>query len=186
LTDIQIIDLYFERSETAINETAKQYGSYCTAIAMNILHNKEDSEECVNDTYLKTWNSIPPQRPTILSSFLGRITRNLSLNKYEARKAKKRGGDEITLLLSELELCIPSVRNVESEADNNDLNEAVNSFLDSIKQEDMIFFMRRYWHVNSVPEIAKQFNVGESKVKMSLHRTRKKLRIYLEERGIAV
>jgi len=112
MNDTEILDLYWARSESAISETAQQYGSYCASIAINILRNKEDAEECVNDAYLKAWNAIPPQRPTVLSSFLGRITRNLSFDKYKARKAQKRGGDETALLLSELEDCIPAARTV--------------------------------------------------------------------------
>jgi len=184
LTDIEIIDLYLQRSESAIDETAKRYGSYCSAIAMNILQNKEDAAECVNDTYLNVWNSIPPQRPATFSTFIGRITRNLSLNKYKALKRQKRGGDETTLLLSELESCIPTNRNVEDEVDGNIFMQAVDKFLSDIKEQDMIFFMRRYWHGDSVSAIAKQFNAGESKVSMSLHRTRKKLKNYLEREGL--
>ena len=184
LTDIEIINLYLERSESAIEETAKQYGSYCSAIAMNILHNKEDVDECVNDTYLNVWNSIPPQRPTTFSTFIGRITRNLSIKKYKARTAQKRGGDDTTLLLSELESCILTNRNVEDEVDSNIIMQAVDKFLSNIREQDMIFFMRRYWHGDSIPEIAKQFNSGESKVSMSLHRTRQKLKNYLEREGL--
>ena len=115
MDDTMIIDLYWERSESAINETALKYGNYCTKIAMNILQSREDSEECVNDTYLKTWDAIPPQRPAKLSAFLGRITRNLSFNKYKARSTQKRGGTDIELLLSELEDCIPSSSSVEAD-----------------------------------------------------------------------
>ena len=113
MTDTEILGLYMARSESAISETARQYGAYCTAIAMNILRNREDSEECVNDTYLNAWNAIPPQQPDVLSSFLGRITRNLSLDRYKSRKAAKRAGDETALLLSELEDCIPSGSSVD-------------------------------------------------------------------------
>jgi len=185
MTDIQILDLFEQRSESAISEMSKQYGSYCSAIAMNILKNREDSEECVNDTFLRAWNSIPPKRPIPLSTFLGRITRNLSLDRYEARNTKKRGGDT-ALLLSELESFVPSAQNVEDEVDSNELSSTIDSFLSTVSRDDKSYFVCRYWHIYSISEIAKKFNVGESKVKVSLHRTRKKLRNYLEKRGISV
>jgi len=186
LTDIEILDLYWERSESAINETAQQYGSYCTAIAMNILRNKEDSDECVNDAYLKVWNTIPPQRPKVFSAYIGRITRNLSLNMYKARKAKKRIGDETALLLSELDDCISSVRNVEEELEEAILEEAIDSFLIAIKLEDRLLFMRRYWYADSIEELAMRFNMGESKIKTNLFRTRNKLKKYLAMKGITL
>jgi RNA polymerase sigma-70 factor (ECF subfamily) len=186
MTDIQIIDLFCERSESAIEETARHYGSYCTAIAMKILQNNQDVEECVNDTYLRMWESIPPARPTVLSSFIGRITRNLSLDRYKARKAQKRCGDESALLLSELEGCIPAAGNLENEVEDNELVRIIEDFLDSGRREDKIFFVRRYWHADSVAQIAKRYEVSNGKVKMSLMRTRKKMKAYLEERGISV
>jgi RNA polymerase sigma-70 factor (ECF subfamily) len=186
LTDLEIIELYQNRSESAISETQKQYGSYCLAIAMNILHSKEDSEEVVNDTLLNAWNAIPPKRPIPFSTYLGRITRNLLLDKYKAKKSQKRGGDEITLMLSELEGCIPTSQSVEEAVDGNILEEAINSFLLSIKKEDRIFFMNRYWYGESIAEIAEQFNVKEGKVIMNLLRTRNKLKNELEKRGVTV
>jgi RNA polymerase sigma-70 factor (ECF subfamily) len=186
LCDKQIIDLYLQRSEDAINETEKQYGSYCRAIAMNILHNHEDAAEAVNDTYLNVWNAIPPQCPAKFSTFIGRITRNISLNKYKSQKTQKRGGNETTLLLSELENCVSSAQSVEDEVDGKILEEAIDSFLSSIKQEDMVYFVSRYWYTDSVAQIAQQFNVSEGKINMNLCRTRKKLKIYLEKRGITL
>jgi RNA polymerase sigma-70 factor (ECF subfamily) len=185
LTDSEIIDLYLKRSENAINETAKQYGSYCQAIAMNILHNKEDSEEVVNDTYMSLWNQIPPELPKIFSAYIGKITRNLSLKKYQTRKAQKRGGDESVLLFSELDMCIPSDCSVENEIDSRNLAQEIDNFLNSIKKNDRNYFVNRYWYAESIPQIAKRFNISESKVKMSLHRTRKKLKIHLEKRGFS-
>jgi RNA polymerase sigma-70 factor (ECF subfamily) len=184
MTDVQILDLYETRSESAIAETANRYGSYCTAIAMNILHNTQDAEEAVNDAYLAAWNAIPPEQPRIFAAFLGRITRNISLDRYKAQKAQKRGGNETDLLLSELEACIPSARSVENEVDENELSKTIDSFLASIGEDDAAYFFCRYWHCESVPQIARKFGAGESKVKMSLHRTRKKLKTYLNERGI--
>jgi RNA polymerase sigma-70 factor (ECF subfamily) len=180
----ELIELYERRSESAIGETARQYGTYCLSIAMNILRNREDAEECVQDAYLNAWNSIPPQRPEVFSAFIGRITRNLSLNKYKAFNAKKRGGNEVALALSELESCIPTAQNVEVDVENSDLVQIVKDYLSTIRKEDKIFFILRYWYNDSVAEIAEQFNCGIGKINMSLHRTRKKLKTYLERRGI--
>ena len=182
--DKTIIDLYWQRSEAAIQETAIKYGSYCLKIAMNILANQEDSEECVNDAYLKMWNSLPPQRPHIFSAFLGKITRNLSLNKYKERRAQKRGGGEITLLLGELSGCIPDSSNVEAEFELKQITEVINTFLYSLDKEERIVFVRRYWYGDSIHTISQHFGISESKVKSKLFRTRKKLKIYLEKEGI--
>ena len=186
MDDNMIINLYWERSETAISETANKYGGYCTQIAMNILKNREDSEECVNDTYFKTWNSIPTQRPNILMSFLGRITRNLSLDKYKKRSAQKRGGNEFDLLLSELENCVPSNSNVEAEYEAGATAKIIDSFLYSIDQENRIVFTRRYWYADSIESIANRLGISESKVKSILFRTRNKLKSYLEKEGVNV
>ena len=186
MDDNMILDLYWARSESAISETAQKYGGYCTKIAMNILQNSEDTEECVNDTYLKTWNAIPPQRPTIFSSFLGKIIRNLSLNKYKEQRAKKRGGYEVVLLLDELEDCVPSSNRVEYEYEVGVIAQTIDRFLHSIDAESRIVFVRRYWYVDSIRSIAARFQMSESKVKSMLFRTRSKLRIYLEKEGIAI
>ena len=186
MDDNIILDLYWARSESAISETAQKYGGYCTKIAMNILQNSEDTEECVNDTYLKTWNAIPPQRPTIFSSFLGKIIRNLSLNKYKEQRAKKRGGYEVVLLLDELEDCVPSGNRVEYEYEVGVIAQTIDRFLHSIDAESRIVFVRRYWYVDSIRSIAARFQMSESKVKSMLFRTRSKLRIYLEKEGIAI
>jgi RNA polymerase sigma-70 factor (ECF subfamily) len=184
LTDNEIIALYEQRSETAIQETAKQYGTYCTTIAMNILRNREDADECVNDAYHGLWNSIPPERPNPFSTYIGRIVRNMALTKAQKNSAKKRGGNVADVLLSELEDCTPSSYSVEDEVDLNDTIRLVNAFLPTIDKEDKAYFLCRYWYGDTVPQIAGKFNVGQSKVKMSLHRTRKKLKFYLEERGV--
>ena len=186
MDDTMIIDLYWERSESAINETALKYGNYCTKIAMNILQSREDSEECVNDTYLKTWDAIPPQRPEKLSAFLGRITRNLSFNKYKARSTQKRGGTDIELLLSELEDCIPSGSSVEADYEAGQLAKLIDSFLASSKPENRVIFVRRYWYADSIASISNRFGISESKVKSSLLRTRNKLRDYLEKEGVTL
>jgi RNA polymerase sigma-70 factor (ECF subfamily) len=186
MDDIMIINLYWERSESAISETANKYGDYCTKIAMNILHNKEDSDECVNDTYFKTWNAIPEQRPTLLMSFLGRITRNLSLDKYKERRTQKRGGGEVELLLDELENCVPSGSNVEEEYETGLIAKTIDNFLDSINSESRVVFVRRYWYADSVESIAERFSMSESKVKSMLFRTRNKFKLYLEKEGVNI
>ncbi|HEY8349215.1 MAG TPA: RNA polymerase sigma factor [Clostridiales bacterium] len=184
MDDEMILDLYWARSESAISETANKYGSYCTKIAVNILQNSEDAEECVNDTYHKAWDSIPPQRPANFRAFLGRITRNLSLNRYKEQRTQKRGGDNITLIYSELEECIPSNSNVETEYESGLVAGAINSFLLTLDKESRIVFVRRYWYADPIQAIAERFGMSESKVKSMLFRTRKKLRAYLENEGV--
>ena len=181
-----ILDLYWARSEAAISATAQKYGGYCCAIATNILRNNEDAEECVNDTYLKAWEVIPPERPVLFRAFLGKITRNLSLNKYKALRTKKRGAGEIDLLLSELEDCLPASGNVERDYEANLVVEALNSYLLSIDSESRIVFVRRYWYADPVQTIATRLQMSESKVKSLLFRTRKKLRVYLEKEGVVL
>ena len=186
MDDERILDLYWARSKLAIYETANKYGHYCFAIANNILQNHEDAEECVNDTFLKAWEAIPPQRPSVLRVFLGKITRNLSLNAYRKQRAVKRGGDEIALLYSELEDCIPSSRDVEREFESNLIIGAINSCLLSLDGESRMVFVRRYWYTDSIKAIASRFQMSESKVKMVLLRTRKKFKKFLEKEGIEV
>lgn len=182
----QIIDLYWARSERAIDETARKYGKFCHCIAYNILANYQDSEECVNDTYLQTWNAIPPQRPSRLSAFLGKITRNLALKQYEKSTAQKRGGGQVPLALEELAECIPDPNSMERMVDDRILAELFNGFLADLPAEARKIFLRRYWNLSSVKEIAEAYGMTESKVKMSLMRTRGKLRSFLEQEGIEI
>lgn len=184
MNDEKIVDLYWERTETAIDETAKIYGNYLFTIANNILQNTEDAKECVNDTYLKAWNNIPPVRPAIFQAFLGKITRNLSLNKYKEQRAKKRGGGEADLIYSELEDCISSKNSVEGEYEKGLITKAINSFLISLRTENRVVFVRRYWYADSVRVIADRLQMSESKVKSMLFRTRKALKTYLENEGV--
>lgn len=186
MEDKQILDLYWTRSENAISETANKYGRYCHYIAFNILHNDEDSEECTNDTYLKAWETIPPNRPDKLSAFLGKITRNLALDKYRLYNTQKRGAGQISFVLDELQECIPTANNTEHIVDDLMLTQVLNQFLASLSETKRKIFMRRYWYLSTVKEISQDFNISESKVKMSLLRSRKKLKILLEKEGIAI
>lgn len=185
MTDEMIVDMFWQRSEKAIEETDKLYGCYFHYIANGILRCDEDSKEIVNDTYHKAWNSIPPARPISLKAFLGRITRQLALNRLEKNMAQKRGGGEFALVLDELSEVITD----ESEDDAlavEELSKHINSFLRSLPLETRRVFIRRYWHMASVSDISKDFSISESKVKSMLFRTREKLRKYLIKEGVNI
>ena len=184
MEDREIVDLFWKRSEQALEESSRKYGSYCQTIAGHILDSREDAEECVNDTWLHAWNAIPPHRPERLSVFLGRITRNLAINLREKLRAAKRGGGVTDAALDELAECIPSGRLVEDEVESKELSELINRFLDHLARQKRIIFVRRYWYLSSVKEIADSLKIGESKVKMTLLRTRNELRDYLSENGV--
>jgi len=184
MEDSRIIDLYWARSQDAVTETKARYGRLIFSIAMKILRMQEDSEECENDTYLRAWNSMPPQRPSVLSAFLGRITRNLALDRYEKEHAKKRGGSQIPLILDELEECIPS--GTDGEALSLEMRDLLNHFLEGQTETARKIFLRRYWFGDSVKEIAERYDLGESRVKMTLLRSRNTLREYLEAEGVSI
>ncbi len=187
MEDSKIVQLYFDRDESAILHTQEKYGAYCTSIAKNILGCAEDAEECVNDTYIKAWNSIPPHRPGVLSTFLGKITRNLSFNRYKQNTAQKRGGSDIPVILDELEECVASTTNgVENETDYKELVKTIDDFLSSLSQEKRNIFVCRYWYNESVSKIAKEYGMKENAVSMTLHRLRAKLKDALVERGYSV
>ena len=186
MEDKQIIELYNERSEAAISETAEKYGKYCYTIAYHILDNEQDSEECVNDTYLKTWETIPPQYPNKLSAFFGKITRNLALNRYRYYIREKRGKNQVALALEELQECIPDANKVEQAMEEKYLIEVLNRFLYDLPAEKRMIFLRRYWYLSSIQEIARDYEISESKVKMTLLRVRKKLKQVLEKEGIVL
>ena len=183
MDDNMIVDLYFQRSEKAITETAAKYGNYCYSIAFNILNNNEDAEESVNDTYNDAWNSIPPHRPSILATFLGKITRRISIDRWRKRNAEKRGGGEIPLVLDELQDCIANVTSVEEEYEKQHLSDVINAFVKSLPETEQKVFLCRYWYVDSISSISKQFGFTESKVKSMLFRTREKLRLVLIKEG---
>ena len=183
MDDEKIVDLYWERSELAIAETSIKYGKYCRTIALNILSNHLDAQECENDTYIAAWNAIPPTRPIKLLAFLGRLTRNIALDRYDYNAAKKRNG-KFNILLSELEECIPSANNVEMQYESGQVSMAISDFLRSIDSEIRVVFIRRYWYSDSLKDISKQLGISESKLKSILFRTRNKLKVYLEKEGI--
>lgn len=180
MTDNQIIQLYLERSENAVEQTKTKYGNYCYSVAMNILDNNEDSEECVNDTYLKAWNCIPPQKPARFSAFLGKITRCLALDMYRRKKAEKRGG-RINEVSEELSECLISADDVESHIDEVVLTGIINDFLSQLSAEQRKVFVRRYWYFCSINEIAAENGISKSKVKMMLLRIRNELKAKLEK-----
>ena len=184
MDDRAIIELYNQRDENAIGETQKKYGRYCHTIAYNILRSDEDSEECVNDTYLKVWNTIPPTVPQRFSAFIGKITRNTALDRYAQISAQKRDcGVEVAL--DEIAECISSEM-TGSVSDEMALKNAINGFLATLPRRTRIIFMRRYFYLLSIKEIAAGLSMSESNVKVTLMRTREKFREYLENEGIVI
>ena len=184
MDDTQIVELYWERKECAIEETATKYGSYCRSIALNILHNPEDAAESVNDTWMDAWNSMPPHRPSVLSTFLGKLTRRISIDKWRRTTAKKRGDGQLPLVLTELEECISDGKSIEEETERKLLAEVIASFVKSLPETEQKVFLCRYWYMDSVGSIATRFRFSESKVKSMLYRTREKLRVRLEKEGL--
>ena len=185
MEDSRIIDLYFERSEEAITRTAEKYGRLCRSIALRIVGSYEDAQECENDTYVAAWNAMPPTRPHILSAFLSRISRNIALNRYEYNKAGKRNS-QFNLVLEELEECLASSCSVEDTYIAGEVAGMINQFLEKLKTETRIIFVRRYYYADSVREIARRLDIGESKVKTTLFRVRQELKDYLEAQGVQV
>ena len=180
MNDAQIIELYWERNEDAITQTDEVYGSLLLSLSDRILHSREDARECVSDTYLRAWNTIPPIRPVRLFAYLAKICRNCSLNRMEWNHAAKRGA-EIVSLTRELELCLPA-----REMEDRELKEALNRFLAELSRDSRLIFLRRYWYADSVEEIARRYGISRSKVKTRLHRTRNKLKEFLEGEGITI
>lgn len=183
MKDDAIIDLYFQRDENAILESDIKYGGYCRAIAGNILRSREDTEECINDTWFKAWNAMPPTRPDVLKLFFAKITRNLSFDKYKKMNAQKRGGGEIDIALSELEECIAAHSNVENEVNAKELENSVNRFLDTLPERERNIFLRRYFYVEKSGAIAQRYNLAPNHVSVILARTREKLKKHLTDEG---
>ncbi len=184
LDDAEILELYVGRSEEAVSRTAEKYGKYCHTIAYNILVNNEESDECVNDTYFRAWKAIPPHMPQRLSTFLGKITRNLALNIYQKRKAAKRGTGQIESALSELKECVDMNSDVERESDRRLITEAVNRFLSYQKKEKCDIFMQRYWYLMSIKQISLQSGIKENQIKSVLFRMRAELKEYLKKEDL--
>lgn len=183
MEDSQIIQLYWNRDQAAIPATSQKYGNYCLSIAQNILGNSQDAEECVNDTFLNAWNTIPPHRPNMLSTFLGKITRNLSFNRYKYNHAEKRGNGEIHCVLDELAECVSDTDDVEQEIDRRELVKEINIFLESLPSVKRDIFVGRYWYADGVQALAKRFKMTDNNVSVLLNRTRKQLKTHLSERG---
>ena len=184
MTDSQIIALFWERSEDAIQETDAVYGRRLYAISDKILHSHQDAEESVSDTYMRAWDTIPPQRPNYFFAYLAKICRNCSLSRLQWNSAAKRNA-EVVSLTQEMENCIPD-RSYERKLEGEEIGRVLNAFLDSISLESRLIFMRRYWYTDSIAEIAARYSISEGKVKTQLHRTRNKLQLFLAKEGIYV
>ena len=184
MDDKAILELYRTRSDRAIKETASKYGAYCYRIAYNILSCREDSQECVNDTYLAAWNTIPPKAPAILSTYLGKLTRYISLDRWKRRNAYKRGGGEVTLALEELGECITDGNTPEKTYEQKELAVFFNRFLQTLSETERRVFLCRYWYLEPTGSIAKCCGFSETKVRSMLHRIRKRLRTAMEKEGL--
>ena len=185
MTDDRIVELFWQRDERAIAETQNRYGQYLRTVAGGILADESACEEVVNDTYVKAWNCIPPQRPDTLKGFLARITRQISINRLKENTRLKRGGGRYELPLEELSGCLPDTRSGDL-AETTALRDALNLFLRQLSQEKRRVFIRRYWYMDTVSQIAAQYGISESKVKSMLMRTREQLRQFLEKEGISL
>lgn len=183
MTDENIIKMLFWRREEAIDKLIQKYGAYCYKIAYNILGDREDSEECLNDTWLETWESIPPNKPVYLNLYLAKIVRNLSFNRYKFKRTEKRGRGTFTMILDELEECIAASSGVEQEYMAKELGGYINKFANTLSERDCNVFVRRYFYVESVKEISRRYHISENNVSVILNRCRKKLRLYLEKEG---
>lgn len=183
MEDSKILDLFWQRKERAIAEIEKKYGNYCATIAGNILWDKEDVGECLNDTWFRAWKGIPPEKPGNLRMYLAKITRNLAIDKYRSNTACKRGGTNTAVVLDELGECISGKQNVEQEMDVKQLGHIINSFLYTVPKRDAHIFIRRYFYMEKVSVIAQGYGIQESNVHMILHRTRKKLKALLIKEG---
>ncbi len=184
MNDREIVNLFWQRSEQAIAETEQKYGRYCHTIAYNILENSEDSEECVNDTWMSAWEAMPDKRPERLGPFLARITRNFALTKIVSRKAKKRGGGETELALAELDECLSPSYDLEQEIEDRELSRAIDTFIGQLSEEEQLAFVSRYWFVATEREIAEKLGLTRSGVAAMLKRIRSKLRTYLFMEGL--
>ncbi len=184
MEDCKIIELFFARNEEAVSACEEKYGTYCRTIAKNILRNEEDAKECFNSACLAAWNTIPPNFPEKLGAYIGRITHNIAMNRLRKNSRKKRGGGEIDAAFSELEECVPGKKGVEEEIEGAEITAAIEKFLYSNPPEKRNIFIRRYWYMYSVAEIAEIYGISESKTKSVLFRMRKELKKYLEKEDL--
>ena len=184
MEDAAIVDLYWQRSDRAISETDIKYGRYCHSIAYHICGVREDAEECVNDTYLRAWNRMPSERPSVLGAFLGRITRNLALDCIKARNTIKRGEGQTALVLDELEECIPGGTSPERALEEKELESSIGRFVAALPKMERTVFVLRYFYLAPIDEIAQRLSFSSGKVKSMLFRSRKKLRERLEKEGL--
>jgi RNA polymerase sigma-70 factor (ECF subfamily) len=186
MEDNAIIDLYFARDEQAIAETDRKYGNYCYGIANRILSSREDCEETVSDTYYKTWNAIPPQRPDVFKLFLAKITRNLAFSRWRKLTAAMRGGGETELVLEELAGCIPGKEKVDDALNAKELAKAIRNFLETLPDREQDIFLQRYFYVEDAETIAQRHKIHRRNVNLILSRTRAKLKTYLKQEGYAL
>ena len=184
MEDRAIVDLYWSRNPEAIQRTGEKYGGYCRAIARNILPDRRDAEECVNDTWLSAWNSMPENRPGLLAPFLGKITRNLAFTRWRSNHTEKRGGGELPMVLDELAECVPDASSAFQAVEAAELEAAVNRFLRTLPERECNVFLRRCWFTEPMAEIARRYGMREATVRTSLFRSREKLRRYLEREGL--
>ena len=185
MNDSDIVNLYWSRSSEAVAETQKKYGGYCYAISFGLLGNAQDAEECVNDTWHRAWDTMPPQRPQLLRAYFAAITRNLSLNRWHRARAEKRGGG-LEVLLSELEDCLPAAGSVEDAVESHELARAIDRWLIGLALADRVAFLRRYWYGQQVAEVARQAGCSPNTMTKRLGRLREGLRRALEQEGISV
>lgn len=186
MDDNKIIALFFARDEGAIEAASREYGAYCAAIARGILGDQGAAEECVNDTWLKCWQTIPPQRPRSLKSYAGRIARNLALSALRSEKAQKRGGGQVQLALDELSEVVSGVDTPEGALDRQAFRAALDGFLAALPERDRNLFLRRYWYLDGVEQLAKRFRMSRTHVTTTLHRLRQRLRVHLQQEGFEV
>ena len=186
MEDARIVELYWQRDEAALTETERKYGRYCYSIASNILRSREDAQECVNDTWLGAWNAIPPHRPSVLSTFLGKITRRLSLKKYRDQHADKRGAGAIEAHIDELEEIIPAGQSIDDNLNAQELAKSMAEFVGTLGDNERRVFVCRYWYFDSIKDISARLGLSQSNVKVMLKRTRDKLAAHLEREGIYV
>lgn len=185
MEDLQIISLYFKRDEAAISETATKYGAFCHRIALNILSTSSDADECVNDTYLRAWNSIPPQKPDKLGAWLGKVVRNIAFDLWKKNHRQKRYAG-MEQLLNELEDCIPSPATVEHQIEEQELTNIINTWLASLPQNNRILFMRRYWNGETVNTLAQESGMSPANMAKKMYRLRQNLKSKLEKEGYSL